>query len=1232
MVFAGGSFVEVGGEPVLALARLDPETGTRDSEYLAQVQSPGIVHDLVRQPDGKTVVGGRFSFAGLLHRRGLVRLLSDGTVDPSWNPQADDDVFALAATGSHLYVAGSFSRIGGIQQPYLARFSTTGSDAADGDWRPHEIDGSVGEIAVSDESVNVRGRRPPESPPRSTSLIKISTTGTGSAEPLWRPLFESDPSTLKNAFVSALTIVGDDLYVGGEFWAVNGIQRNSIARLSLQNGSVDPNWNPNPQQGPLEHTYVYAIAVEGDHVFVGGHFSQIGGHERDSLAKLSATGIGEADPLWNPLDLSCCNFVNDIKVVDDTVHVGGRFIIRGGAFLKIANFSVAGDGYEQPTRLIEIRGGSFPEVRALLVNGRDVIMGGRFSEVGGFFRASLASIPVAEVPVLRQVSSEALVVERSPGDGPDVTHFLIRELTGGRLFSNDGSIEFRKGDFIAVEEGQNGMILDEGATVSIASALYPTLAGAGSETATLTIVAGGQATAAFRLASTLFTVNEDGGEAVVTVRKLGRGEGTIDFSTSSGTAVLGTAFEGMSGTLTFAESETEKTVVIPILDNALTEGDKAFTISLIDLSIEHAVAGTGTALIRIIDDEIVGLDDSAFDIVAPLPFLPPTGTGSLTVFLEPSEALGQWRLVGDPFSRNSGTTVGGLTTGSYRVAFAEVNGFLTPLPRDVPIDVEAAAVTLTGFYTSLSNQATGDLTVLLENDRGEGGWRLRGEEIWRQPAEILSDVLSGSQVVENRPVEGLTAPAPQLVIVGPHQLNTMKGVYLSSTPPASETLELLTFEEATQTEPFPFVGQVASDLSFGSGVLVKPRVVLTAAHLLFDDRSLSYVTSTHWLHQKYTGKYEPVPLAARGWYVLDGYAAQRELDASPGVSTRESQGLDSAALYFLTDAGRGGSGGFLTSNTDPNEWLVSDRDKMLVGYPVEGIDEVDVGKPHASEPANLTFEATSAQVYATSEIRSSPGASGGPLYVRYDNGNFYPAGIYLGGDERTLVRAIDQKRVDLINRADITGGGGPNHGGNAGIGLFNPGVTFSPFTTGNLKVLVQPEEAGIRARWKVRDIDDTFVHDSGAEISLIAGGFIIEFAEVEGFEPPPMRIVLVGPNQLTVIEAVYQPESNGGGAAGPFGGGDDLGGGWRHSEWFGFYNDSHAPWYFHNEHWWLYSVADDADSIWLWQPELLWLWTSEAAYPYLYRNIDQAWLFYSQASTNPRWFFNFESGAWEALD
>ena len=43
-----------------------------------------------------------------------------------------------------------------------------------------------------------------------------------------------------------------------------------------------------------------ALAVSGSEIFVGGDFSSIGGQSRSRIAKLSGTGTGAADPIWNP--------------------------------------------------------------------------------------------------------------------------------------------------------------------------------------------------------------------------------------------------------------------------------------------------------------------------------------------------------------------------------------------------------------------------------------------------------------------------------------------------------------------------------------------------------------------------------------------------------------------------------------------------------------------------------------------------------------------------------------------------------------------------------------------------------------------------------------------------------------------------------------------------------------------------------------------------------------------
>nr|MCU0781974.1 hypothetical protein [Akkermansiaceae bacterium] len=206
--------------------------------------------------------------------------------------------------------------------------------------------------------------------------------------------------------------------------------------------------------------------------------------------------------------------------------------------------------------------------------------------------------------------------------------------------------------------------------------------------------------------------------------------------------------------------------------------------------------------------------------------------------------------------------------------------------------------------------------------------------------------------------------------------------------------------------------------------------------------------------------YEPEPIIPRGCYVFDGYAAQRAAEGTPGTLGLASLNLNVAALYFATDAARGGFTGFLASDSPANPYLQAGYRKVLAGYPTAGVAAQQIGRMHATMPSTAGFTLAHGRTFTSSglnAIRGFPGMAGGPLCVKH-HATFLPAGIYVGGTDRGAVRAFDGEVVDLLTRADISSYGGENHTGG--------GITHSSFTVigtasqpGALTVLIEPAGA-----------------------------------------------------------------------------------------------------------------------------------------------------------------------------
>jgi hypothetical protein len=100
--------------------------------------------------------------------------------------------------------------------------------------------------------------------------------------------------------------------------------------------------------------------------------------------------------------------------------------------------------------------------------------------------------------------------------------------------------------------------------------------------------------------------------AVITVaRTLGTAGGVlVDFATADGTARAGHNYVATSGTLTFDSTNTSKTFTIPILGDALVEGDNTVLLSLGNVRSSTGFSGAGTPVLGAIKNAVLTIKDA----------------------------------------------------------------------------------------------------------------------------------------------------------------------------------------------------------------------------------------------------------------------------------------------------------------------------------------------------------------------------------------------------------------------------------------------------------------------------------------------------------------------------------------------------------------------------------------------------------------------------------------------
>jgi len=471
-ILVGGDFISFNGSAAHGLIRLNAD-GSRDNSFNSEVsffidplgmpRYMPVVHTVLRQADGKLVVGGNFTAKNATSSKNLVRLNDDGTVDNTFaigtgvdivvnalvqrpdgklfvagfieqfNGAAAYDMVLLNLNGTRdlsfntnlgfngrvndfklladgkVMVCGDFSTYNGVKRIAMARLN--GDGTLDTDFDAGEFNAaSLSTVLVHpDGRIFVGGFFSKLNGKDYYSLVVL--TANGAVDPNFK-----EGSGASAAVASLALTANNEILATGGFTSYNGVTRERIARLHAD-GSLDESFNTNDTNHFDDQ--VTAVAVQSDgKIVAGGYFTSYLGKARNQIVRINEDGsLDETFVVGKGLN---AYFSDLIVQPDNKILVAGQFstyqgqqhqrLVRLNPDGSVDNTLAAGTGFD---------GGVFSMA---LQNDGKILIGGYFSNYNGTPREKIARLlpggtldPAFDAALTFDQEIEVLAVQEADG-------------------------------------------------------------------------------------------------------------------------------------------------------------------------------------------------------------------------------------------------------------------------------------------------------------------------------------------------------------------------------------------------------------------------------------------------------------------------------------------------------------------------------------------------------------------------------------------------------------------------------------------------------------------------------------------------------------------------------------------------------------------------------------------------------------------------------------------------
>lgn len=508
-VLLGGFFTQVTGTNRSSIARLNIE-GTLDTFFDPGAGADGPIYSIAVQPDQKILAAGAFSTFDTAGRPGMVRLLSNGRLDPGFNAGAGPEgvVFAIALQpDGKILIGGDFPEVDNVPRPRIARLNRNGS-------------------------------------------LDLSF----------------DAGVIPEGSVRAIVVQPDGrIVIGGAFTSINGVTLSNIARLEI-NGALDTTFTADRLGA---NNTVQALGLQADgKIVIAGDFTQFNGVTRNRITRLNTDG--STDTTIN-FGTGANAFIAALTIQPD------RRIVIGGAFTTYDEFP--------RNRIARIYGGSSSGAGSLEFTTQQFIVSELFTN--------------AIISVRRRGGTTGQV-------GVNVATADDTAISGRDYVGTNVTVTFPPGEILRT--AQVRILLNPAPSTDLRALLYLTNytggAAIGSRPTASLIIRNEEALIEFTGTNYVSTEGIPSGLASISVSRFLATNSvvSVQFSATSGSATAGTDFTPTNGVLVFQRGETNKSFLVPILDDTVIESTELVNLSLANTS-PNAQLGQAQAALSILDND-----------------------------------------------------------------------------------------------------------------------------------------------------------------------------------------------------------------------------------------------------------------------------------------------------------------------------------------------------------------------------------------------------------------------------------------------------------------------------------------------------------------------------------------------------------------------------------------------------------------------------------------------------